>query len=105
MLKAQAPYAPATPVRASCGPGVAKGLHALPQVPLAADQDAMRAFLALLPEQGTRSFFAGVERVPAGHVALVTRAGVELRRYWDPAPSTLRLKRPEEYDEAVREAF
>lgn len=84
---------------------MAKGLHALPEVPRGPDQDAMRAFLALLPEAGTRSFFAGVERVPPGHFAMVTRSGLALRRYWDPPRSTLRLKRAEEYDQAVREGL
>jgi asparagine synthase (glutamine-hydrolysing) len=82
-----------------------KGLHALPEIPREPDEGSMRAFLALLPEEGSRSFFAGVERVPPGHLAVVTRSGLALRRYWDPPRATLRLKRREEYDEAVREGL
>jgi asparagine synthase (glutamine-hydrolysing) len=82
---------------------MAKGLHALPEIPRAPDRQAMARFLALVPEQGTWSYFEGIERVPTGHVCLVTRNGVELRRYWNPARTTLRLKRPEDYEEAVRE--
>jgi asparagine synthase (glutamine-hydrolysing) len=82
-----------------------KGLHALPEVPREPDEGSMRRFLALLPEEGTRSFFAGIERVPPGHLAVVTRSALELRRYWNPPRATLRLKRTEEYDEAVREGL
>lgn len=84
---------------------MAKGLHALPDVPHAPDEEAMRRFVALLPESGTRTFFNGIERVPPAHLCVVTRSGVEIRRYWDPSPRPLRLSRAEDYDEAVREGL
>jgi asparagine synthase (glutamine-hydrolysing) len=80
-----------------------KGLHALPDVPRAPDRAALTRFLALLPEAGESTFFEGIDRVPPGHLCIVTRSGVERRRWWNPARDTLRLKRAEEYHEAVRE--
>ena len=84
---------------------MAKGLHALPEVPRAPDQAALEAFLALLPETGTRSFFDEVERVPPAHLCRLSRSGAEISRWWNPSREPLRLKRSEEYDEAVREAL
>jgi asparagine synthase (glutamine-hydrolysing) len=82
---------------------MAKGLHALPQVPYAPDESAMRDFLALVPDSGKGSFFAGIEKVPQGHQCIVTRSGLSCRRFWNPSAEPLRLKRPEEYQEALRE--
>jgi len=62
-----------------------KGLHALPEVPYAPDEQAVAELLALLPQTGPSSFFKGIERVEAGHVVRVTRDGVQSRCYWNPA--------------------
>ncbi|HEX5183852.1 MAG TPA: asparagine synthase-related protein [Allosphingosinicella sp.] len=78
-----------------------KGLHALADVPVAPDEEAMAGFLALVPEQGTRTFFRGVERVPPAHLCIVTRNQISFRRYWNPTPEPLRLSR-EGYADAVR---
>jgi asparagine synthase (glutamine-hydrolysing) len=61
-----------------------KGLHALPDVPYAPDEVSVAELLALIPEQGPRSFFEGISRVETGHVVSVTREGVTARRHWDP---------------------
>ena len=82
-----------------------KGLHALPEVPPAPDREMVARFLALIPEGGTRTFFAGVERVPVGALCIVTRDGLSTHRYWQPDRSPLRLKRDEDYEEAVRAAL
>lgn len=82
-----------------------KGLHALPEVPPTPDRDMLTRFLALMPEGGTRTFFAGVERVPAGSVCIVTPGEVAIRRYWQPDRAPLRLGRDSDYEEAVREAL
>jgi asparagine synthase (glutamine-hydrolysing) len=82
-----------------------KGLHALPEVPRAPDSEALTRFLSLVPEGGSRSFFQGVERVEAGHVRIFTRAGVSARAYWQPSRTPLRLKRDDDYVDAVREAL
>ena len=80
-----------------------KGLHALPEVPYAPDRRTVAEFLALIPETGPETFFEGIEKVRPGDVAVVTPGGVETRRYWDPRPAELRLAKPEDYEEALRE--
>ena len=87
-----------------------KGLHALPEVPRAPDEERAAEFLALLPEDGSRSFFKHVERVAAGQVVFVDRNGVSSRRHWEPQRRTIRLAGADDYaegllhhlDEAVR---
>jgi asparagine synthase (glutamine-hydrolysing) len=63
-----------------------KGLHALPDIPYAPDEEAVAEFVALLPTDGARSFFKDIIPVPAAHVVTVTRAGISKRRYWNPTP-------------------
>lgn len=84
---------------------MAKGLHALAQVPYAADAGAAAQFLALLPERGTRTFFEGIERVEPGHVVTVERGSLVSRPYWTPSLEPLRLERSEDYAELLRERF
>ncbi len=79
-----------------------KGLHALAQVPMAPDSVHAAEFLTLMPQTGTGSFFAGIERLPAGHFALVTEQGVTLHRYWQPTRSTVRMRNADAYAEALR---
>jgi asparagine synthase (glutamine-hydrolysing) len=52
---------------------MAKGLHALPEVPYEADEERVVEELALMPDVGSRTFFKGIERVEPGHVVTVTR--------------------------------
>lgn len=80
-----------------------KGLHALDSVPVAPNQRMAADFLALMPDNGSETFFEGVEKLPPGHLAIVTKAGIETRRYWHPPADLLRLKSAEEYEEALRE--
>src|SRR3954467_5760750 len=39
---------------------MAKGLHALPEIPLGPNCETLASFVALMPEDGPESFFAGV---------------------------------------------
>ncbi|HEX4695226.1 asparagine synthetase B family protein [Sphingomonas sp.] len=78
-----------------------KGLHALSEVPLGPDAEAVAGFLAVMPESGTRTFFQDIERVPPASVCIVTPESVSLQRYWNPAPRSLALSR-EGYASAVR---
>jgi asparagine synthase (glutamine-hydrolysing) len=79
-----------------------KGLHALPDIPIAPSRDAMAAFLALMPETGTDTFFEGIEKVPAGHIVIIDRSETRRRRYWDPAREVVRRADPDAYGEAIR---
>jgi asparagine synthase (glutamine-hydrolysing) len=79
-----------------------KGLHALADIPYAPDEEKFAEFVALLPDAGTRSFFAGIERVPPGHFAVVTANGLSLQRHWQPQRRRLRLSGSDAYVEAMR---
>jgi asparagine synthase (glutamine-hydrolysing) len=61
-----------------------KGLHALPDVPYAPDEQAAGEFITLMPQWGPRSFFKGISRVEPAHIVTVTRDGLSSRRYWQP---------------------
>ena len=80
-----------------------KGLHALPEIPYAPDEDRIAQSLVLMPETGTQSFFHGIERVEGGHLVSVTKTGVTQRRYWQPRRQSIVLRNADEYSEAARE--
>ena len=80
-----------------------KGLHALPGVPYAPDEERIAESLALLPETGTQSFFVGIERIELGHVVEVTANGVSSRQHWQPRRRHVAFRRPEDYSEALRD--
>ena len=80
-----------------------KGLHALPDVPYAADEERVAEFLALMPETGAQSFFLGIERVEPGHLVTVTANGLATRQHWQPCRRQIVLPRPEDYSEALRD--
>ncbi|HEX8064663.1 MAG TPA: asparagine synthase-related protein [Allosphingosinicella sp.] len=82
-----------------------KGLHALPEIPRAPDREAVAAFLALVPEDGSETFFRGIEKIRAGEIVEVTRGGLNARRWWRPSLEPLRLSSSDDYAEALREHF
>lgn len=79
-----------------------KGLHALTQIARGGDSDAVGKFLADVPRAPGQSYFAGVERVPPGHVVRLSADGATSERYWNPERETLRLPRFEDYVDAYR---
>lgn len=80
-----------------------KGLHALPEIERAPDLDfAAKAMGARLPP-ASGSWFAGIETVRPGHFVTLAAAGAEQRRWWRPASAKLRLPRPADYAEALRD--
>ncbi|HYJ30357.1 MAG TPA: asparagine synthase-related protein, partial [Allosphingosinicella sp.] len=78
------------------------GLLALPGARAEPDADSLVRFVGTLPWTDERSFYRGICRVPPGHIAVVTPAGVALRRWWEPRPEPLRLAGPDAYRDAVR---
>jgi len=81
---------------------MAKGLHALADIPRSPDEERIAEFLVLLPEQGSHSFFVGIERVEPGHVVSITTGATAARRYWEPVRRVLAFKNLAEYDEGLR---
>jgi asparagine synthase (glutamine-hydrolysing) len=82
-----------------------KGLHALPEIPYAPDEAAVTDMLALLPEAGPASFFAGIARVEPGHFVVIDGDGERARRHWQPVREMLRLGSSAAYAEALNEHF
>ena len=80
-----------------------KGLHALPEVPYAPDEERIAEFLVVLPETGTRTFFLGIERVEPAHISTLTAAGLTTRRHWRPNHRSIVLRGPDQYAERLRE--
>lgn len=81
---------------------LARGLHALPEIPRRPDPEHLTNFIALLPPLGSTSFYLGVERVRPGHVVTVTRTRLQSRRYWYPQPVHQGFRRFEEWRDAFR---
>ena len=80
-----------------------KGLHALSQINRLANPDAVARFLEigyLLPSE---SFFRNIERVPPGHIVVITPKEKTLSRYWNPRRRSLGLKSLDDYVEAYRD--
>jgi asparagine synthase (glutamine-hydrolysing) len=79
-----------------------KGLHVLPEIPYAPDEERIAESLVLMPETGPKSFFLGIERVEPGHVVVVTANNFTTRRHWQPSRRQISFRRPEDYSEALR---
>ena len=82
-----------------------KGLHALADIPFAPDEATVTDLLALLPEAGPGSYFAGISRVEPGHFVVVGPAAEAAHQHWVPVRTTLRLGSPDAYAEALRGEF
>ena len=78
-------------------------LARLPGTSFDVDEERIAGFVADLPSDGPRSFFAGVSLLEPGHCALVTPSGITVERYWEPSRRPLHFVRREQYGEALRE--
>jgi asparagine synthase (glutamine-hydrolysing) len=80
-----------------------KGLHALPDIPYAPDAERVAELLVFLPEYGSRSFFAGIQRVESGQVVTLAGNGAAtVRRHWNPSSATLSRADPRDYGAGLR---
>jgi asparagine synthase (glutamine-hydrolysing) len=79
-----------------------KGLHALPEVPRAANEERVAEFLVLMPDHGSTTFFQDVEKVEPGCFVVITPTNVTVRRHWEPTRRLLQLGSPDAYAEALR---
>jgi asparagine synthase (glutamine-hydrolysing) len=79
-----------------------KGLHTLPEIPYAIDEEKIAESLALMPEYGPRSFFQDIARIEPGQLAVVTFDHFNVRQHWNPRPNKLVLKDPFEYVDGLR---
>jgi asparagine synthase (glutamine-hydrolysing) len=81
---------------------MAKGLHALPDVPYAPDEAALTEFVALLPHARSGSYFKGIERVEPGAVVTVSEGRLTSRDYWRPSRPPRRAAKGADYVEGLR---
>jgi asparagine synthase (glutamine-hydrolysing) len=79
-----------------------KGLHALADIPCAANEERVAEFLALLPERSSSSFFRNIERVEPGHIVTVTRTGFRVQRHWNWERRMLLFRSRDDYVEGLR---
>ena len=69
------------------------------------DPLTVRGYLLGHFEEGHRTFFAGITRVPPGHRVIVSAAGADSRRFWMPPERVLDLPRETDYFEAFAALF
>jgi asparagine synthase (glutamine-hydrolysing) len=83
----------------------ARALLAHPRIGASVDQVGLAHYLTFLSVPGPRTLFAGVCKLPPGHVAVIEAGGgVTLRRYWDLLDDPIPERRDEAfYVEQVRE--
>ena len=82
-----------------------KGLHALAEVPYGPDEERVAELLAMIPEEGSSSYFRGIHQVEPGQPAVLMKEGATRRSHWQPRRELLRLPRAEDNAEALRERF
>jgi len=79
-----------------------RGLHALPEIPSAPDEQMVAEFLTLMPQSGPRSFFKDIARVEPAHVVTVTRGGISSRCYWQPQRPSAGRRQAGDYVDGLR---
>ena len=82
-----------------------RGVLAVPGVPRVLDELALACQLGGVPRLAGHTLYAGISRLPGGRTLTVRPGGEpQIRQYWQLAMEPeIRLRRPEEYAEALRE--
>ncbi len=79
-----------------------KGLHALPEIPRAPDEQTIMELLVNLPPRGARSVYCEISRVEPGNIVSVTRAGLATRTFWQPKRADAQKPKLKDYVEGLR---
>lgn len=83
---------------------VPKAIFAIPGIERKVSEEAMHDFLCLIPPAGAGSFFQGISRIEPGQVLILEDGAIRTRFHHRFAPQRLlKLKRDEDYVEALRE--
>lgn len=83
-----------------------RGLLVHPDLPKATDEIWLARFIALLPDETTRTHYQNIERVLPGHVISFDASGVDSHRYWRPETlKPIRFETDAEYCDALRRIF
>jgi asparagine synthase (glutamine-hydrolysing) len=80
-----------------------RALFSLVDVPAELDERRLAELVADLRPPADGTHYKHVSRVPTGHVLIATRAGLNLRRYWNPQLRHMRLRSQSDYVDAFRE--
>ena len=80
-----------------------KGLHALADIPYAANEAALIDVLAFAYGTNAATAFQHISRLPAGHYATIDRAGATVKRYWRPTRQGLGLRTLNDHAAALNE--
>jgi asparagine synthase (glutamine-hydrolysing) len=83
-----------------------KALFCLPEVPRELDEVQVAYFLDGFIDDPQRTFYQGIQRLPAAHFLEVSAERVRMERYWMPdASREIHYPSNEQYAEAFRETF
>ncbi len=83
-----------------------KGLRALPEIPAEFNERRILSYLGLGGHGARETFFAHIERLPAGHTLRITPHETVCRPYWHPSDSRpTRYRNPDDYGEALVEVL
>ena len=82
---------------------LAKGLHAHPKIPQAANEERMLQMLLGLPQEGSATFFETIERVEPGQVLTFSRAPRSSGFFWSPPREEIHFPSPGDYADALNE--
>ena len=82
-----------------------RGVLALPGVPRELDELTLACQLGGVPRHGDHTLYAGIRRLPGARTLTVRPGGApQVRQYWQlTMEPEIRLRRPEDYAEALRE--
>lgn len=81
-----------------------KGIFAFPGISRSIDHDTVNNLLCLLPQEGNRSFYKGIQRVRPGQHVVLTEKGYHERIFFDVStPAKVEARSDQEHIEALRE--
>jgi len=79
------------------------GLHALGSIRKALNRGQAASYAAGVIPQGSATIFQAIERVKPGHMLRFKGQRAEASQFWDVRRGELRLRKPDDYAEALRE--
>lgn len=82
-----------------------KGIFAIPEIPRVINEERVADYFTNIVLENTTTFFSDINRLPPGHVMLISERTKEIIRYHTFTPHYLSCKSDNEYEEAFREIF
>ncbi|HEY0544377.1 MAG TPA: asparagine synthase (glutamine-hydrolyzing) [Pyrinomonadaceae bacterium] len=75
-----------------------------PSVTPDVDEESLYHYLTFLTTPAPRTLFRGINKIPAGHLAVIKRDGaLELKKYWDALPPERAMAEPRDEEECKAE--